>query len=414
MPNYEVVVIPMQNNFKNIDFLKQITTPDYESFLKLPPMTPFSEDIIDYLNALSKEINKDSRLRQYPDVGTFSFFCRKANILLLKKKFYGSNITKLGRGIVFHIAPSNVPVNFAFSMVMGLLSGNSNIVRVPSKKFDQIDMIADAINKLTKVPQYSNISNRIILIRYDRTSDATKEFSLNCDVRIIWGGDETISQIRENALQPRAFDITFADRYSLCVINADKFIHESEPDKIANGFYNDTYLFDQNACTSPHLVVWIGLNENVEKAKNIFWDKLHVLVNNRYEIQPVSAIDKLTNFYNQAIQMDKIILEDKKDNLIIRVNLNDLKDDIDHFRCDSGYFSEYHASSPLELSKIINRKYQTLAYYGFSKKDMENYFHQLKPVGIDRIVPIGRTMDFSLIWDGYNFIESLSRSIEIL
>ena len=56
MPNYEGVVIPMQNNSKNIDFLKQITTPDYESFLKLPPMTPFSEDIIDYLNALSKEI----------------------------------------------------------------------------------------------------------------------------------------------------------------------------------------------------------------------------------------------------------------------------------------------------------------------------------------------------------------------
>jgi hypothetical protein len=112
--------------------------------------------------------------------------------------------------------------------------------------------------------------------------------------------------------------------------------------------------------------------------------------------------------------MDKIILEDKKDNLILRVNLNDLKDDIDHFRCDSGYFSEYHASSPLELSKIINRKYQTLAYYGFSKKDMENYFNQLKPVGIDRIVPIGRTMDFSLIWDGYNMINSLSRRVEIV
>ena len=404
----------MQNNFKNIEFLKQNTTHDYESFLKLPPMIPFSEEITDYLNALSKEINKDPRIQKFPDVCTFSFFCRKANILLLKKKYYDSSITKLGRGLVFHIAPSNVPVNFAFSLMMSLLSGNSNIVRVPSKKFDQTEIIVNAINKLAQVSQYSNISNRIILVSYDRNSDATKEFSRDCDVRIIWGGDETISQIRENSLQPRAFDITFADRYSLCVINGDEFVNEPRPEKVVEGFFNDTFLFDQNACTSPHLVLWIGSSKKVEKAKNIFWDKLYVLVNNRYKIQPVSAIDKLTNFYNQAIQTDRILLENRKDNLILRVKLNDLRDDIDCFRSHSGYFSEYHASSPLELSKIINRKYQTLAYYGFSKKEMENYFHQLKPVGIDRIVPIGRTMDFSLIWDSYNIIDSLSRSVEIL
>jgi len=404
----------MQTNFKNIEFLNKITTHDYECFLKLPPMTPFSGEITDYLNALSKEINKDSRLRQYPDVGTFSFFCRKANILLLKKKFYDKDITKLGRGIVFHIAPSNVPVNFAFSLVMGLLSGNSNIIRVPSKNYYQIDIIVKAINKLAKDSQYSNISNRIILVSYDRNSNGTKEFSRNCDVRIIWGGDETINQIRENSLQPRAFDITFADRYSFCVINGDEFVKEPKPEKVVDGFFNDTYLFDQNACTSPHLVVWIGSNKKVAKAKNIFWDKLHLLVKRRYEIQAVSAIDKLTNFYDQAIQMRKIVLEDRKDNLILRVNLSDLKDNVDNFRCDSGYFSEYHASSLFELSKIINKKYQTLSYYGFSKEELINVICKIKPSGIDRIVPIGRTMDFSLVWDGYELINSLSRRIEII
>ena len=406
--------MPMQTNFKNIEFLNKITTHDYECFLKLPPMTPFSGEITDYLNALSKEINKDSRLRQYPDVGTFSFFCRKANILLLKKKFYDKDITKLGRGIVFHIAPSNVPVNFAFSLVMGLLSGNSNIIRVPSKNYYQIDIIVKAINKLAKDSQYSNISNRIILVSYDRNSNGTKEFSRNCDVRIIWGGDETINQIRENSLQPRAFDITFADRYSFCVINGDEFVKEPKPEKVVDGFFNDTYLFDQNACTSPHLVVWIGSNKKVAKAKNIFWDKLHLLVKRRYEIQAVSAIDKLTNFYDQAIQMRKIVLEDRKDNLILRVNLSDLKDNVDNFRCDSGYFSEYHASSLFELSKIINKKYQTLSYYGFSKEELINVICKIKPSGIDRIVPIGRTMDFSLVWDGYELINSLSRRIEII
>ena len=413
MLKFGVAVIPMQMNFKDINFLNIAGTWDVDEFRILKPMVPFSNNVIAYLDSLSKELKTNVQTRHYPDVATFAFFCRKANLLQLKKR-YNDNLIKLGRGIVFHITPSNVPVNFAYSLIVGMLSGNSNIVKVPSKKFDQVKIIIEAINVLSEINEHESVSKSIVLVRYDRSNNATAIFSSLCDVRVIWGGDETINQIRKNALPPRAFDITFADRYSVCVINADKFICEKEPEKIANGFYNDTYLFDQNACTSPHLVVWVGSNENVERAKNIFWDKLHVLVNNRYEIQSVSAIDKLTNFYNQAIQMDKINLGTKKDNLIWRVNLNELTDDIDQFSCDSGYFSEYHASSLLELSKIINRKYQTLAYYGFSKKDMESYFHQLKPFGIDRIVPIGRTMDFSLVWDGYNMIDSLSRRVEII
>ena len=40
--------------------------------------------------------------------------------------------SRLGWGTVLHIAPSNIPVNFAFSFLMGFLSGNVNHVRVPS------------------------------------------------------------------------------------------------------------------------------------------------------------------------------------------------------------------------------------------------------------------------------------------
>ena len=269
-------------------------------------------------------------------------------------------------------------------------------------------------NKLAQISQYSNISNRILLVRYDRNTDATKLFSHDCDVRIIWGGDETINQIRKNPLPPRAFDITFADRYSLCVINGDKFVKEPKPEKIAEGFFNDTFLFDQNACTSPHLVIWVGCRKKVEQAKNIFWNNLRSLVSNRYEIQPVVAVDKLTNFYSQAIQTERVVLENWRDNLIIRVKLNDLNDDIDCFRSHGGYFSEYHASSFLELSKIINKKYQTLSYYGFTKEYLRTVISEIAPTGIDRIVPIGRTMEFSLVWDGYELINNLSRRVEVV
>ena len=104
----------------------------------------FSDNSISLLNYLSIELYKSPKIREYPDVATFAFFCRKANILNLKRK-YNQGGFRLGRGIVFHIAPSNVPVNFAYSMVAGLLSGNNNIVRVPSKNFEQVSIIIEVV-----------------------------------------------------------------------------------------------------------------------------------------------------------------------------------------------------------------------------------------------------------------------------
>jgi len=407
------VVIPMNIDIKDINIL----FPDslnMDGFLKQPPMTPFSDEVVKYLNALSIQLNKDTRIKNYPDVTTFSFFCRKGNILQLKNTFMKSKSLALGRGIVFHIAPSNLPVNFAFSLISGLLSGNSNIVRVSSKSFEQVDIIIDAIKILSKLERHRPVSKRLAIVRYNRNSEGTSVFSSICDVRIIWGGDQTIKQVRNNELPPRSFDLTFADRYSICVINADTFVSENHSEKVVMGFYNDSYLFDQNACTSPHLLIWLGNKRNVVDSQNIFWPLLHDIVESKYQLQSILSVDKLTSFYNQAIHTNKIKRINAEDNLLWRVELKELPVDIDNFRSKGGYFSEYHASSLKELSTIINRKYQTLSYYGIKKSDFENFIKKEEPLGIDRFVPIGRTTDFSLTWDGYNLIDVLSRKIEII
>ena len=149
--------------------------------------------------------------------------------------------------------------------------GNSNIVRLPSNQFKQINIIVDAFNRLCKKKGYKDFLYRNLLVRYQHDSEANKIFSLICDVRIIWGGDETINKIRKFQIKPYANDITFSDRYSICIINSDKFINEKNHDSIISKFYNDTYLFDQNACTSPHLIIWTGSDFNIRSAKTIFW-----------------------------------------------------------------------------------------------------------------------------------------------
>ena len=126
----------------------------------------------------------------------------------------------MGLGVVFHITPSNVPVNFAFSFVFGLLSGNANIVRVPSNPFPQIGIICAAIDELFALNKYKEIKAMTSFIRYEQNDEITGMFSANCNARMIWGGDETIKNIRKLSVPERCVDIAFSDRYSLCVIDA--------------------------------------------------------------------------------------------------------------------------------------------------------------------------------------------------
>ncbi len=111
------------------------------------PLEPYEESLCEFLYELSSTLFASKEAAAYPDIMAFAFWCRKANIAKLKADF-GDRRTRLGLGLVFHIAPSNVPVNFAFSFAFGLLSGNANIVRVPSRPFPQTDIICDTVDQL--------------------------------------------------------------------------------------------------------------------------------------------------------------------------------------------------------------------------------------------------------------------------
>jgi hypothetical protein len=405
------VVILMQQNSNDIINLFPVSV-DWEMIKTEKTDVVFSENTINYLNELSKSILKDPKAKLYPDVITFAFFCRRANIERLKGD-YSSEDFRIGRGVVFHIAPSNVPINFAFSLVAGLLSGNKNIVKVSYKQFTQVDIVVRHLHLLEEQQIFSDVSKRIAVIRFPRTSNATEFFSSFCDIRVIWGGNDTIEQIRKNAIPSRSFDITFANRYSFAVINAEKLINENNIEAIVHGFYNDTYLFDQNACSAPHLVVWLGNNENVKKAKVLFWEKLGELVDKKYEFQNVMAIDKEVAFYRQAISMS-VKKRGLSNNKLYCVEIKALRNDIEEFKCIGGYFTEYTAEKFDEIAPIIKNNYQTMAYYGIDSDNLIEFMSQHKPHGIDRFSKIGLTTQFSLTWDGYNLISSLSRTVQII
>jgi L-lactate dehydrogenase len=48
------------------------------------------------------------------------------------------------------------------------------------------------------------------------------------------------------------------------------------------------------------------------------------------------------------------------------------------------------------------------------KSEIKNFLASERPRGIDRAVPMGKSMDFSLVWDGYDLIRSLSRKVTVI
>lgn len=395
----------MKNQLDNVEFLFP-EAPDLNNFVQQSGEEPFSDNAISFLNALSNLLREHVKVNTFPEIATFAFFCRRSNLIQLKKEYCPENSSRSGRGIVFHITPSNVPLNSAYSLISGILSGNLNIVRVPSKKFEQDEIVFQAIRTLCREPQFHFFELRILLIRYNKTCNATAYFSSICDARIIWGGDLSIHEIQKNPLPLHAIEVTFADKYSFCVINADAYIHERSPKTIAQRFYNDTFVFDQNACTSPHLIVWLGSDENISNSKEIFWTSLYDIVKVKYYLQPHSVIDKLQTFCHQALHLKGIKKTPTHDNLIWRIEVSTLSPDIINYRGNCGYFLEYKAASLAELSGIISGKCQTLIHHGIPAEALKQFTE--KTNDIDRIVTIGKSSVFSLTWEGYNLIDILT------
>lgn len=406
--------MPMPTNLPEVNFLLKGGIA-LEQIPLLKFLSPFHPIVTKFIADLSEMLRKNKAASQYSDIVTFAFFCRKANLKALEIPYLGIKKNSLSRGVSFHIAPSNVPINFAYSLVSGLLSGNACIVRVSEKEFPQVDIVCKAMQSVLEREDYINLRNYILVTRYRHSLNVNTYFSSLCDVRIIWGGDNTISEIRKAPLPPRAFDITLADRYSICVIDAENYLSIDNKEKIATGFYNDTYLFDQNACSSPRLIFWLGNDNIVKKAKTAFWEVEYRLLKNKgYKNEAVTVVDKLTTLCRAAINLGDVKLEKGTDNLIVRINIDTLDIDLPKYVCPGGVFYEYTDTNLEALVKIVTRKYQTLTYIGFSADKLRDAMIENGVSGIDRIVPVGDATSFSLIWDGYDLIRHMSRMVEAL
>ena len=376
--------------------------------LKDGPYEIFDKNIIKFLNEISKEILKSTKCRKFPDLVAFGFWCRSSNIKTIFNN-YSFFKNRMGRGTVLHITPSNVPTNFAYSMVFGLLSGNNNIIRLPSKNFIQVKILCNILIKLSKKDKYKKNFKKFLLIKYDNSDFISSELSKDVEARMIWGGDNTVNKFKTFVTKPRCVDLAFANRYSISIIDSNKLAKLNNPNLIifAQRFYNDTYTMDQFGCSSPNSIFWLGKNK---VAREQFWFELGKIVNKKYDLGVSGANKKISNLMNFTLNKNhKLNMSIKNFNLIRLKNKKINFDNLDNI--NFGTFIEFELTSINFLKKYTSEKLQTITYYGIEFKDIKKFIIKNKVKGIDRIVPIGRAFDLTPEWDGVDIISTLSRTI---
>lgn len=386
--------------------------------LNIPAKPIFDERIMEFLHALSKKIFADPRSREYVDVLSYAYWIRKSSLEAVRKKYSEKRDFKnrMGRGVSFHIAPSNVPINFAVSFTSALLAGNICVVRISNREFPQVDIICNAIKALYQ-GEYSDLKERLCIIRYPHNEEITKAISVRCDIRIIWGGNRTIQTIREAELLPRAIEMAFADRHSLALVNGDEYMAMLQKDgekrrkEIAEKFYTDTYYTDQNACSSPRMLIWLG--SRTKEARQNFWEALSRCVHEKYMLRPIQAIDKMSLAYEFAAAYPNTKIE-RKDNYLMLIKPDRLDEKLMDYKGNSGSFFEYVAGDIEEILPLLGKSCQTISYLGVEKQLIVDLVKKHGVRGVDRIVPMGQTMELSFTWDGYDMIEAMSRIIGIL
>ncbi len=371
---------------------------------------PFNNLATEFLSDFSKNLRKIKKINLYPDLIYLILWCGKNN---KAGKHIDKNFLRLGRGLIFHICPANVPTNFIYSFFFGLLSGNSNIVKIPSKNFQEKDIILLVIKSLFKKKKYLELKNSNCFVQYNNKIETTKKISSICDGRVIWGGDRTINDIRKTWIPERAIDITFPDRYSLSVISLQQLqkLSSKKIKYLTKKFYYDGYMMNQLACNSPHFVFWVGKKN--EKLQKYFWKQLSKIVEKKFFFDDIHVVDKYTNLMeNIIIQKDFKNIKMFKNNLYVIDPAKHTKH-IENIRGVNGTFFQLNINQLADLKKFITKKCQTVSYFGFTKKQFKYFLTNNNLLGIDRVVPIGRALEIDIIWDGYEVVKSLSRVISL-
>jgi hypothetical protein len=395
--------------FANVTELKKTLDVIKESNNSLsvgdPKITAFLEDLSKQLFSVSRDNSS---------LAPLAFFLRKSNTKSIISELSSeeqNNLYRVPLGTVFHIPPTNVDTLFLYALALSLIAGNTNVVRISPNAgpltYELIDLMFHVFRK------HQEVRNMVHFVQFERNQEYLDTISSASNLRMIWGGDSAIESIRKSPLSPNAKDLTFPDRQSFTVINASTWQNANEQVKthLVEGLYTDSFLFDQMACSSPQQIIIVGESMiSSDKVLGEVLQRLEKLAEHKYEYSVGQTINKM-------VSLVKVIANSSGDanwygNGVAAVGSTNLSLS-NLVRPGGGFFATQCLTSLSEIVPQLTEKIQTMSYFGFTRSELSAFVHLANGTGVDRIVPIGKALEFNKIWDGKNLIQEFTKIVTL-
>jgi hypothetical protein len=374
------------------------------------PLTVGDPRLVDFLAGFAGRLLTPGGVRRFPELASLGFFLRRAEITRTLDRLRGGGTTfRFPRGLVFHVPPANVDTIFVYSWALSALAGNRNVVRISPRAAGAAERALEALNEAL-AEAHPAVGRTQRMVTYGHDDAVTAALSAACDLRVIWGGDRSVSEVRRHPLAPRARDLTFPDRTSFAAISVSGWQQAPEATRAeaALGFFNDAYWFDQAACASPRALFWLGEDDAALVARGEFFAHLRRAVDGRrYVTKPAMAVQKRVAAYGAAA--DGLLRSIRLlGNEIAMLELVDAAA-LPMGWMGAGTFPQATVAGLDALAAIVGPKGQTCSYFGFGPGELDRLAYLLGGRGIDRVVPFGSALSFSAVWDGYDLLAELTR-----
>ena len=314
------------------------------------------------------------------------------------------------RGLVCHWMAGNVQILGLFALVQSIVTKNVNLIKVSARDNGVFERLISVFSGLeyTTDKGYTiygdDLLKTIAIVYFSRNAiELGKMISEHADVRIAWGGRESVETVSNYPSRYDAETIIFGPKLSFSVIGKENLQDEHEVRKLARRVSVDVSVFDQTGCASPH-------NLFIEKNGIVSPEKFCTLLNEvmqKTELQipkptmsqeQISAIHSIRGVYDfkgkvyGSNNMSYTILLDDKVEL------------------DSPVYSRVifvHAVDDINDSiKYINEDIQTI---GIALEDSraKEYAVNASKKGAARFPQIGRMLNFEMPWDGIVLMDRL-------
>jgi len=376
--------------------------------------TPFDPETLAFAAEFSKALLSDRAAARFPQVVSLGYWLRATAIerlrLAYEPLFAQADRLVVPRGLVFHLPPANVDTLFLYSWIMGMLAGNTNVIRLPSALNDVTQLLLGFL-RATATPA---IAESNLFVAYGRDDVITAEISQVCDVRVVWGGDEKVSAVRTIPLPPNAIDLNFANRFSIAAIKASAFeaLDEAGEHQLTERVYNDVFWFNQMGCGSPRVLYWVGEACDFKAARRRFFESLSAVEQEKGYFADVGAAVAKTNFAFRAMLDHNVASYERFGRAISVLTLAEPEDVRGEVQ-GGGLLWEARVASLFDLAPALQRSDQTLTYFGFDRAELLAFARAANGRGIDRIVPAGAALDFGHLWDGYDLVQAFTRVVHI-